>query len=134
MMEPWEQIAAKLGFPLVVLPDAASVSAETAIRFLVSCLVADGLLDIEAADEVVRNLLARERLGATALGRGIALPHAKSSGLRQVIGILAHAPDPVPWDGSGPGSVRIICLVLSPADRPGDSLRALERVSRAMRA
>jgi len=128
-----EQIAAKLGFPVIVLPDAAAGSVESAIRFLVDRLVVGGFLHAEVTDEVVRGILKREMLGSTALGEGVALPHSTSSGVDRVIGVLAHCSSAGPWEGPDGQAVRTICLILAPVGRPGDYMRALEQVAQAIR-
>src|SRR5437588_13062752 len=97
-MSTVEQIAAKLGFPVVVLPDAAAGAVESPSRFLVDRLVAGGVVHAGATDEVVHGVLKREMLGSTALGEGVALPHSVTSVVDRVIGILAHCSFPVPWE------------------------------------
>ena len=129
-----ERIATTLGFPVVILPDAAAGAMESAIRFLVDSLVVGGFLHAKSADEAVRNVLKREFLGSTALGEGVAMPHSNSSAVDRVVGILAHCASPVPWETPDGQQVRTICLILAPVDRPGDYLRALEQVAQAMKS
>jgi nitrogen PTS system EIIA component len=132
-MNTLEQIAATLGFPVVVLPDAAACSMESAIRFLVDRLIHQGLLHAKFADDVVRKVLLRERLGSTALGKGVALPHVVSTEVDRVLGIFADCSVAVPWESPDGWDVRTICLILSPVERPIDYLRALEQVALALR-
>jgi len=132
-MSAVEQLAASLGFSVVILPDTVADSVQSAIRFLVERLSEDGLILPQAVNEVVSNVMKRERLGPTALGGGVALPHMISTAVNRVIGILAHCSSPVPWESPDGQGIRTICLILSPIDRPGDYMRALEKVARAMK-
>ena len=132
-MDNVEQIAANLGFPVVILPDAAAGSVESAIRFLVECLIERGFLQVESADEAVNKILKREMLGSTAVGEGAALPHSGISGVDRLIGIFAHCASPVPWESPDGQKVRSICLLLAPIKRPALYLRALNQVVPAIR-
>src|SRR5688572_30257015 len=118
-----EEVPGDLNFPVVALPESAAGSAESAIRFLVGQLVAGGFLRAESADEVVRSVLKREMLGSTALGGGVAVPHANSSAVDRLVGILARSASAVPWGAPGGEPVRAICLFVTPVGRPGDYLR-----------
>ena len=70
--------ADRFGFPVVDLPPAAAASPDAAIKFLVDHLVQTGRLPAEQAARVTSQVLRRESLGSTGIGRGIAIPHAKS--------------------------------------------------------
>ena len=74
MSAPTEEI----GFPIVNLPASAASSPDAAIQFLVEHLVESGRLEPEHAARVRSQLLHREALGSTGVGRGIAIPHSKS--------------------------------------------------------
>jgi nitrogen PTS system EIIA component len=128
-----EQVAASLGFSVLILPDTVTGSVQSAIRFLVERLSDGGLISLQAVDQVVSNVMKREWLGSTALGGGVAMPHMTSTAVNRVMGILAHCSSPVPWESPDGQGVRTICLILSPTDRPGDYMRALEKVARAMK-
>jgi PTS system fructose-specific IIA component len=132
-MSALEQIAASLGFSAVILPDDAAGSVQSAIRFLVERLMEGGLILPHTVDAVVSDLMKRESIASTGLGAGFAMPHRMSTAVNRVVGILAHSPSPVPWESPDGRGAQTICLILSPADRPpGDYMRALEKVSRAM--
>lgn len=83
--------------------------------------------------EVAERLLERERLGSTAFGKGVALPHARLEGVSGVKGMflkLDHAIDFNAVDGL---PVDLIFILLSPVDCGADHLKALARVSRFLR-
>jgi mannitol/fructose-specific phosphotransferase system IIA component (Ntr-type) len=133
-VDPLEQAAAALGFPLVSLPDSAASSMGSAIGFLVDRLVDGNFLHADSADEVIRSLLRRERLASTALGDRFAMPHVMSPAVDRVIGILAHSSSQVHWDSPDGPPVETICLILGPAlEFSRNYTRALEEISRARR-
>ena len=78
-------------------------------------------------------LLERERLGTTGVGRGIAIPHGKISGLDHLYGLLAKLDRPVPFESVDEQDVDLIFLLLAPESAGAEHLRALARISRIMR-
>jgi PTS system nitrogen regulatory IIA component len=79
-------------------------------------------------------LLAREELGSTGVGRGIAVPHARVPGLSRVCGLLARLERPVDFAAIDDKPVDLVCLLLTPAAAAAaDHLPALACVSRRLR-
>lgn len=119
-------------FPAVALPPAAD-RPEAAVEFLVGELVRAGRLPDGAAAEVVRRVWQRERLGSTAIGQGVAIPHAQTDLVCGSVGVIGRCPKPLDWPGALDSEpVRVVCLVLAP---PGPGLAAgdLGRVTRSIR-
>jgi len=79
------------------------------------------------------SLLQRERLGSTGLGQGIAIPHGKFAGLKQIVGIFARLDNPVDFDAVDGEPIDIVFLLLAPEGAGADHLKALARVSRFLR-
>jgi mannitol/fructose-specific phosphotransferase system IIA component (Ntr-type) len=131
-VDPLEQAADALGFPLVTLPERASSSMGSAIGFLVDRLVDGGFLHADSADEVIKHLLKRERLGSTAIGGAFAMPHGMSLAVDRVVGILARCSRPVQWEAPDGPPVETVCLILGPAqESPGDYMHAFEKIAHA---
>ena len=78
-------------------------------------------------------LLQRERLGSTALGGGIAIPHGRFSGLERVRGFFARLATPVEFDALDHRPVDIVFMLMAPEAAGADHLKALARVSRVLR-
>jgi len=122
------------GFPLVELPPIVTSSCEATVRYLVDRLVESGQIEARNADRVACQVLHRESQGSTAIGRGLALPHSKSDVVNEVHGIVGQSSLPVSWPrGVDEEAVRIVCLLVTPAQEPATILRALEAVSRRMK-
>ena len=116
-----------------IVPELTSGSKEVVIREMVESLRVAGQFRTADTDDVVRAILARERLGSTGIGRGVAIPHTKHQGVDRLIGTVAVSSKGIPFDSLDGESVHVFVLLISPQDRPGDHLRALENVSRCLR-
>ena len=78
-------------------------------------------------------LAAREKLGTTGLGSGIAIPHAKIAGLPKLIGFFIRLAKPVDFDAVDGEPVDLVLLLLAPDDSAADHLKALARIARILR-
>ena len=78
-------------------------------------------------------LLSREKLGSTAMGNGVAIPHARIAGLGQIVGLFASLERPVDFEAADGQGVDLLFCLLAPQDAGADHLRALAKVSRLMR-
>jgi nitrogen PTS system EIIA component len=115
-----------------ILPELKAATKEDVIREVVESLRASGQLKADTED-VVKAILKRESLGSTGIGRGVAIPHTKHAGVDRLIGSLAISQRGVEFDSLDREPVYVFVLLISPQDRPGDHLRALENVSRSLR-
>jgi PTS system fructose-specific IIA component/PTS system nitrogen regulatory IIA component len=116
-----------------IIPDLAAVNKEGVIREMAASLCAAGCFREADQEDVVRAILKRELLGSTGIGRGVAIPHTKHNGVERLIGTVAVSPKGVSFESLDGEPVQVFVLLISPQDRPGDHLRALENVSRCLR-
>ena len=86
-----------------------------------------------AAKDIVAALNAREKLGSTGFGGGVAIPHGKVDGLTRVVGAFARLSQPIDFGAVDGLPVDLVFLLLSPPDAGADHLKALASVSRAFR-
>lgn len=84
-------------------------------------------------DRLIDVLWERERLGSTALGDGIAIPHGKLPGLRGVLAVFGRHPDGVDFESLDGKPSRIFFLLVAPDNSVGQHLKALARVSRLLK-
>jgi PTS system nitrogen regulatory IIA component len=82
---------------------------------------------------ILENLMQRERLGSTAVGNGVAIPHGKLPKLNQVFGLFARLDRPVDFEALDNQPVDLIFLLLAPEGAGADHLKALARVARLLR-
>jgi PTS system nitrogen regulatory IIA component len=85
------------------------------------------------ADGIGQALLAREQLGSTGVGGGVAVPHARIAEMKQPFGILASIKRPIAFDAVDLQPVDLVFLLLLPTDPAPEYLRALASVARALR-
>ena len=77
--------------------------------------------------------MAREALGSTAIGQGIAIPHTKSDTVSDLVSALAISKKGVNFDSLDGEPVYIFFLLIAPSDSAGPHLKALARVSRLLK-
>jgi len=116
-----------------ILPSLTASSKEAVVRAMVESLRSAGHFRGTDVGDIVRALLKRELLGSTGIGRGVAIPHTKHPGVDKLVGTVAVSPGGVAFDSIDGEPVHIFVLLISPQDRPGDHLRALENISRTLR-
>lgn len=122
-----ELISSELIFPSVPGSDRP-----TALRAM-----AERLSQVQAVgdcDQLYRRLWEREELGTTAIGKAVAVPHCKIEGLSSVIvaiGLSENGVDFLSQDGI---PVRLMFVVLSPADAPAEHLQSLAAISKWVKA
>jgi PTS system fructose-specific IIA component/PTS system nitrogen regulatory IIA component len=81
---------------------------------------------------IVQAVLNREELGTTGIGRGVAIPHSKHPSVEQLVGTVAVSRGGVDFASLDGEKVHVFVLLVSPSDRPGDHLRALENTARKL--
>jgi PTS system fructose-specific IIA component/PTS system nitrogen regulatory IIA component len=106
---------------------------EGTIREMAAALVEAGEISENALESIVQAILKREELGSTGIGRGIAVPHTKHPSVDKLVGTVAISPNGVDFNSLDGETVQLFILLISPPDRPGDHLRALENISRQLR-
>src|SRR5262245_62679202 len=83
--------------------------------------------------QIFETLLQRERLGSTAIGRGIAIPHGRVAGLERIVSLFARLQQPIEFGAVDDENVDLIFLLLAPEHAGADHLKALARISRLLR-
>lgn len=87
----------------------------------------------EDAARLYEALSAREELGSTGLGNGIAIPHGKIAGLERVVAVFAKLTSPIEFDSVDDMPVDLVVMLLAPLGQGADHLKALARMARLLR-
>ncbi len=103
---------------------------EEVLKELVDLLINSRELDKSYRNKVIDALLERESLGSTAIGQGIAIPHAKTDCVNKLVGAFALSKKGVDFDSLDGEPVYIFFLLLAAQDSAGPHLKALARISR----
>ncbi|MEM8844113.1 MAG: PTS sugar transporter subunit IIA [Pseudomonadota bacterium] len=77
------------------------------------------------ATQVSENLMARERLGTTALGEGVAIPHCRIDGITKIHSAVIKLDKPVDFDSPDNIDVSIIVALLVPTEATDAHLKLL---------
>lgn len=93
-------------------------------------LVAPARDDAEAILAAVRE---RERELSTGVGGGVAIPHAKTPRVEQLVMAAGVTPSPVDFDALDGQPVELFFLLVGPESAAGAHVRALARISRLLR-
>jgi PTS system nitrogen regulatory IIA component len=82
-----------------------------------------------ARSTVFDSLFAREKLGSTGLGQGIAIPHGRIKGLKQAAGAFIRLSEPVPFDSPDGRPVNMLFVLLVPEQATEQHLQILSELA-----
>jgi len=116
-----------------ILIDLRAETKDEAIRAMVESLAKAGGIQASEQEAIIGAILKREELGSTGIGRGVAVPHTKHASADRLVATIAISKDGVEFASLDGEAVHILFLLVSPHERPGDHLRALENISRHLR-
>ena len=85
----------------------------------------DGL----ARSLVFDSLFARERLGSTGLGQGVAIPHGRTKGLKEALGAFIRLAQPIPFDAPDGAPVTLAFVLLVPEKATEKHLQILSELA-----
>lgn len=78
---------------------------------------------------VFDSLFARERLGSTGLGQGVAIPHGRIKGLKEPVGAFIRLKSPVAFDAPDGRAVSLIFVLLVPEQATEQHLQILSELA-----
>ncbi len=78
---------------------------------------------------VFDSLFARERLGSTGLGQGVAIPHGRIKGLKESVGAFVRLASPVPFDAPDGKPVSLVFVLLVPEQATEQHLQILSELA-----
>jgi PTS system nitrogen regulatory IIA component len=83
-------------------------------------------------DDVLNRLIAREKLGSTGIGKGIAIPHCRVTNCSVPIGTLVTLEEPIPFDAPDDLPVDLLFILLVPEEAHQQHLDILANVARLL--
>ena len=113
--------------------DLQAKDKESVIKELIEGLVQASRIKEDDETSIIAAVMKREDLGSTGIGRGVAVPHTKHPSVDRLVGTVGLSRDGLDFNSLDGEKVQIFFLLVSPPDRPGDHLRALENISRKLR-
>lgn len=88
----------------------------------------------DQSETIFNNFLARERLGSTGIGTGVAVPHCRTSGVNKIYGCLAKLETPVDFDAVDDLSVDLIFALVVPEEKNEEHLSTLAGIAQIMQS
>jgi len=82
-----------------------------------------------ARSQVFDSLFAREKLGSTGLGQGIAIPHGRIKGLKDAVGSMIRTREAIPFDAPDGQPVKLIFVLLVPERATDTHLQILSELA-----
>ena len=116
-----------------IVTDIKSTKKEDVIKELVDALINAGEIEKRYRNKLIEALLARESLGSTAIGQGIAIPHAKCDCVEKLVAAFGLSKKGVDFDSLDGELAYIFFLLIAPQDSAGPHLKALARISRLLK-
>lgn len=113
-----------------LVPQLQSVERDDVITELVEALVASGSLDPALRDEVITQILEREKTGSTGFGKGVAVPHVKHERVEKMVATIGISAQGVDFNALDKAPVYSVVLLVSPKDKPDEHLQAMENIFR----
>ena len=86
----------------------------------------------ELSERLFDNFVAREKLGSTGLGKGVAIPHCRTSGVKKIHGCLVKLTHPVDFDAIDDQPVDLIFALVVPEEKNDEHLSTLARIASIM--
>ena len=116
-----------------IVTDIKSTKKEDVIKELVDALIEAGDIEKRCRNKLIDSLMSREALGSTAIGQGIAIPHAKSDCVEKLVAAFGLSNKGVDFDSLDGEPAYIFFLLVAPQDSAGPHLKALARISRLLK-
>ena len=113
-----------------ILPEMKSTERWSAIVELVDLLVAQGQVKPADRDVVLGALRQREETMSTGIGFGLAIPHASSDRVTEVVAAFGRSANGIEFDSLDNAPVKFIVLFVVPKDQFQTHLRTLASIAK----
>ena len=90
---------------------------------------AHAVINASARATITDNLFARERLGSTGLGHGVAIPHGRIKGLKNPLAAVMRVAQPIPFDAPDDEPVSLLIFLLVPEAATQRHLEILSEIA-----
>ncbi len=114
-----------------VLPNFAVGSKKELINALIDA-IGKKLDDAEQLEEVRKAVFEREKIMSTGVGKGLAIPHAKTTAVGHNLAAFALLKEPLDFDSIDDEPVRLVFLLVGPQADNSQHIKLLSRISRLM--
>jgi PTS system nitrogen regulatory IIA component len=83
-------------------------------------------------NDVLASMLAREKMGSTGIGNGIAIPHGRIEGIQDIVAIIVTSEEPIQFDAIDDKPVDIFFALLVPSEQTQEHLQTLSSIAQKL--
>lgn len=116
-----------------IVSDIQAATKEEAIAELVAALAAAGKVAKADTEKLCAALMAREQLGSTGIGQGLAVPHAKHENVADLVAAFGRSRKGIEFDSLDGDPAYLVFLLLSNKEASGLHLEALAYITKLLR-
>ena len=116
-----------------IVMDIKSTKKEDVLKELLDALMNAGEIEKRHRNKLIDALMVREALGSTAIGQGIAIPHAKCDCVEKLVAAFGLSKKGIDFDSLDGELAYIFFLLVAQQDSAGPHLKALARISRLLK-
>lgn len=113
-----------------IIPSMKCTDKESAIKELVYSFKDDPR--VKDVDEVYQAVIEREKIMSTGVGKGFAIPHAKTNAVNEIIAAFGKLDEPIDFQSLDDQPVKLIFLLVGKENLVGPHIKLLSRLSRMM--
>lgn len=113
--------------------DLQATKKKEMLEELIDKLAAAKKIKENAKEKILQALLDREKLGSTGIGQGVAIPHAKTDKVAEIVCAFGASRKGVEFDALDGEKVYTIFLMIAPQDSAGMHLKVLAKISRLLK-
>jgi mannitol/fructose-specific phosphotransferase system IIA component (Ntr-type) len=113
-----------------IIPQLKARDRDGVIAELVSVLHKAGRLGRTSREEIIKAMIKRENEASTGMGKGVAIPHVKHSGVKDVVAAIGQSSTGIDFSSLDKQPVYSVILLVSPVENPDKHLQAMETVFR----
>lgn len=116
-----------------VFLDLKASTKEDALQEIISGLNEKEVFEEKTASAALKAVKEREKIGSTGIGNGVAIPHAKTKSVGEMVVALGRSVEGLPYKSIDGEPVDIVFLILSPPEEAEQHLECLRWVSKLVR-
>jgi len=83
-------------------------------------------------NDVLASIIAREKMGSTGIGNGIAIPHGRIEGITDIVAIIVTSEEPIQFDAIDDKPVDIFFALLVPSEQTQEHLQTLSSIAQKL--
>ena len=110
------------------IPELVGTERDDVIAELVDALIAAKAATKSLRDDLIQQIIDREKHGSTGFGKGVAVPHVKHAKIKKMAAAIGVSQRGVDFNALDKAPVYSIVLLLSPKDKPDEHLQAMENI------